>query len=69
MDYLSFVSETTRPGAQEINLRARKMEKQQARMRAELSAGVAKTEKKPRRSFLKALLAAFLVVFGAPRHF
>ena len=60
-----FTSEITPPSALEVALRARKMERQQALMRAELAAD-AETEKKPRRSFLNVLMAIF-VVFGVPR--
>lgn len=67
MENFIFATETRPPSAQEVALRARKMEKQQALLRAELAAE-ALPEKKNRRSFLEALTAIFFI-FGAPRSF
>ncbi len=62
-----YTSEINPPSAQEVVLRARMMEKQQALLRAELAAE-ALPEKKNRRSLLEALTAIFFI-FGAPRNF
>ena len=68
MNDYTYTSKINRPGAQEIAMRARKMDKQQALLRAELSAEV-RPEKKTRRSLLDVLVALSVLIFGAPRHF
>lgn len=64
MNNLNFASPVTPLRAQEVALRARKMEKQQALMVAELAAEVDPAGRKPRRS-LKNLLTALFLGIGA----
>lgn len=60
MNNFNFASPVTPLRAQEVALRARKMEKQQALMVAELAAEVDPAGRKRRRSFMSLLTALFL---------